>query len=407
MPARAPDETVEAGATHLRAAATIVGGASTGSKRPEALYGRSAPAGPTHFRAAHGCTVVAADGASYTDCTMALGSVALGYADPNVTRAVTEAVKAGNVSGWSPLLEIEVAERLCAAIPCAERVRFLKTGAEATAAAVRIARTATGRTRVIGCGYFGWLDWSSDAAGVPASTRAEFRSVPFGDIPAIERAVADAAGDLAAIVIEPVIERMPDEAWVARARALCDAHGAVLIFDEIKTAFRLRTGGYQSLAGVTPDLAAVGKALANGFPLAAVVGRAEIMEAAARTWISSTLASETSALAAAAAVLEHHLREDVCGALSRAGTAMQVGVERAITASGYRRASVGGLDCMWLLRFERDDEQSRFLEVALREGVIFKRGAYNFASLAHDGDAIERIERAATTAFRALASEAS
>ena len=406
MPARAPDETVETRATHLRAAATIVGGASTGSKRTEALYGRGTPAGPTHFRSAQGCTVVGADGTSYTDCTMALGSVALGYADPQVTRAVIDAVKAGNVAGWSPLLEFEVAERLCAVIPCAERVRFLKTGAEATAAAVRIARAATGRTRVVGCGYFGWLDWSSDAPGVPASTRAEFQSVPFGDVPAMERAVADAAGDLAAIVIEPVIERLPDEAWINRARSLCDAHGAVLIFDEIKTAFRLRTGGYQSVAGVTPDLAAIGKALANGFPLAAVVGRSGVMEAAARTWISSTLASETSALAAAAAVLDRHLRDDVCGALSRAGSAMQVAVERAIETSGFRRATVGGLDCMWLLRFDRDDEQSRFLELALHEGVIFKRGAYNFASLAHDDEAVDRIERAATAAFHTLAREA-
>ena len=405
MPARAPDGTVETRATHLRAAATIVGGASTGSKRPEALYGSGVPAGPTHFRTAHGCTVIAADGTSYTDCTMALGSVALGYADPDVTRAVTDAVKAGNVAGWSPMLEIEVAERLCATLPCAERVRFLKTGAEATAAAVRIARTATGRSRVIGSGYFGWLDWSSDAAGVPPSTRAEFRSVPFDDVQALERAVADAGDDLAAIIIEPVVEHLPGQAWIERARSLCDAHGAALIFDEIKTAFRLRTGGFQSMAGITPDLAAIGKALANGFPLAAVVGRTEVMEAAARTWISSTLASETSALAAAAAVLDHHAREDVCGALARAGSLMRTAVERALASSTYRRAKVTGIDCMWLLRFDRETEQSRFLELALGEGVIFKRGAYNFASLAHDGPAIARIEHAAAHAFHMLARE--
>src|SRR5688572_11300436 len=118
MPARAPDDTVETGATHRRPAATIVGGASTGSKRTEALYGRSEPSGPTHFRSAHGCTVIAASGTSYTDCTMALGSVALGYADADVTRAVTDAARAGNVAAWSPLLEIEVAERVCEAIPC-------------------------------------------------------------------------------------------------------------------------------------------------------------------------------------------------------------------------------------------------------------------------------------------------
>jgi glutamate-1-semialdehyde 2,1-aminomutase len=405
MPAHAHDAATEGRAAHLRAAAAVVGGASTGSKRVEALYGGRDPRGPTHFRAAHGCAVVAADGTVYTDCTMALGSVALGYADPEVVHAVVEAVGAGNVAAWSPLLEIEVAERLCEVIPSAERVRFLKTGAEATAAAVRIARTATGRSRVIGAGYFGWLDWSSDAAGVPHRVRADFVGVPFGDVGALERAVAEAGDALAAVILEPVVEQLPSDAWVRRARELCDDRGAVLIFDEIKTAFRLRTGGYQQASGIVPDLAAIGKALANGFPLAAVVGRAGVMEAAARTWISSTLASETSALAAASAVLDRHARHDVCAALAANGAAMQAAVRDALAASGYRRASIVGIDVMWMIRFDDDAAQSRFIELALGQGVIFKRGAYNFASLAHDAPAIDAIGRAATSAFAALAEE--
>jgi glutamate-1-semialdehyde aminotransferase len=406
MPARALDGSVEAQAAHVRAAAAVAGGASTGSKRVEALYGARGPLGPTHFRSAHGCTVVAADGASYTDCTMALGSVALGYADPGVTRAVVEAARNGNVAAWSPMLEIEVAERLCDAIPSAERVRFLKTGAEATAAAVRIARTATGRSRVVGSGYFGWLDWSSDAAGVPPAVRAGFAGVPFDDVAALERAVADAGDDLAAVILEPVVERLPSDGWARRARELCDARGAVLIFDEIKTAFRLRTGGYQSVSGVVPDLTAIGKALANGFPLAALVGRADVMEAASRTWISSTLASETIALAAASAVLDRYVGQDVCASLASNGAAMRDVVGRALRASGYRGASIAGIDCMWMIRFENDEDHSRFLELAIESGVIFKRGAYNFPSLAHDEIAIDAIERAATAAFATLAREA-
>jgi glutamate-1-semialdehyde aminotransferase len=397
---------VDGQATHHRAAAAIVGGASTGSKRVEALYGGAEPAGPTHFRSAHGCTVEAADGGLYIDCTMALGSVALGYADAGVTRAVVDAVRHGNVAGWSPLLEIEVAERLCEVIPCAERVRFLKTGAEATAAAVRIARTATGRSRIVGSGYFGWLDWSSESAGVPPSVRADYTPVPFDDIPALERAVADAGDDLAAVILEPVVERMPSDDWTRRARALCDARGAVLIFDEIKTAFRLRTGGYQAATGVVPDLTAIGKALANGFPLSAVVGRAAVMEAASRTWISSTLASETTALAAASAVLDRHASEDVCTALARSGAAMRGGIERALRESGYEGARAAGIDCMGLIRFESDAAQSRFVDLGLGQNVLFKRGAYNFPSLAHDEMAIGAIERAALFAFTTLAREA-
>jgi glutamate-1-semialdehyde 2,1-aminomutase len=406
MPARALDGAMEARAAHLRARAVVVGGASTGSKRVEALYGVADPRGPTHFREARGCRVTAADGSTYIDCTMGLGSVALGYADPDVTRAVIDAATAGNVAAWSPMLEIEVAERLCDVIPCAEQVRFLKSGAEATSAAVRIARTLTGRSRVVGSGYFGWLDWSSDAPGVPTAVRADFVGIPFDDVTALERAVGDAGDDLAAVVLEPVVERLPDDAWVRRARQLCDARGAVLIFDEIKTAFRVRTGGYQCVSGVVPDIATVGKALANGFPLAAVVGRASVMETAARTWISSTLASETTALAAASAVLQRHAREDVCAALARIGVEMQAVVGRALGASGYRGATIGGVDTMWLLRFEDDSAEARFIELALREGVIFKRGAYNFASLAHDRDAMASIERAAASAFATLAAEA-
>ena len=396
---------MEAGATHRRAVASIVGGASTGSKRVEALYGGTDPRGPLHFRSARGSTVTAADGRSYLDCTMALGAVAFGYADPAVTDAVTAAARNGNVSAWSPMLEIEVAERLCDAIPCAERVRFLKTGAEAIAAAVRIARTATGRARVIGCGYFGWLDWASDAAGVPDAVREMFTAVPFDDVQALERA-AGATEDLAAIVLEPVMERLPSEAWVCRARELCDARGAVLVFDEIKTAFRLRTGGYQSASGIHPDLAAVGKALSNGYPLAAVVGRADIMEAARRTWISSTLASESTSLAAAAVVLERHAHEDVCGRLAETGAAMQAAVRRAMASVGYDHATIAGIDPMWMLRFDSEADSARFVELGLKSGVIFKRGAYNFASLSHDAESLIAIERAATEAFATMQGEA-
>ena len=391
---------------HDRAAASIVGGASTGSKRADVLYGAPTPAGPTHYSEAHGCTVLDAAGVAFTDCTMALGSVALGYADAGVSARVIDAVRAGNVAAWSPVLEVEVAERLCEVIPCAERVRFLKTGAEAVAAAVRIARAATGRSKVIGSGYFGWLDWSSEARGVPEGVRSDYRAVPFDDVAALDAAVAEIGRDLAAIVIEPVVERPPAADWIRRARAACDRAGAVLILDEVKTAFRVRTGGYQVVAGVRPDLCAIGKALANGFPLAAVVGSANVMESARATWISSTLASETTALAAASAVLDRHAAFDVCAELARIGATMRVGVQRALEASGYTGATIEGIDQMWMLRFESDAAQARFVAAALGEQVIFKRGAYNFASLAHDDAALARIATAAGSAFGVLAREA-
>ncbi len=389
-----------------RARAVLPTGASTGSKRREALYGSVDAAGPTHFAQAVGCRLVDPDGNEYLDCGMALGSVALGYAEPNVTRAVVDAIAGGNVSALSSYREVDVAERLCGVIPCADKVQFLKTGAEAMAAAVRIARTYTARDVVIVCGYFGWHDWcADDAAGVPQSTKQLTRRVPFDDIAALETAVGDVGAQLAAIVIEPVIERLPSKEWISRARELATASGAVLIFDEIKTGFRLRTGGYQAFAEITPDLAAFGKAMANGFPLAAVVGDRDIMDAARKTWISSTLASEGSALAAAAAVLAWHDSADICESLWTIGAEMRQAVAAAAEAAGIAGVTVDGLDPMWLLRFDRPERERRFLELAAFHGVLFKRGAYNYAALAHDEDAIRDIERGASSAFVDLRDE--
>lgn len=388
-----------------RADALLPTGASTGSKRPFALYGEESADAPAHFVSASGCRIMDVEGGRFIDCTMALGSVALGYAEPSVVQAVITAASEGNVSSLSSWREVELAERLHALIPSAERVQFLKTGAEATAAAIRLARTYTGRSHVVGCGYFGWHDWSSDAAGVPQSTRHLYTRVPFDDMSALDRAVEAAGSDLAAIVLEPVVEREPSEMWLLRARELCDARGAALIFDEVKTGFRVAPGGWQEVSGVTPDLASFGKAMANGYPLAAVVGRAPLMAAARDTWISSTLASESTALAAALAVLDWHDKADICATLAETGRDMRAAVDRAIMASGVGGVTTWGIDQMWLMRWDDPAMESRFLLRALDEGVLFKRGAYNFAAIAHDEEAIQEIEAAASAAFVALVEE--
>jgi glutamate-1-semialdehyde aminotransferase len=384
----------------------IPGGTSTGSKRHVTLFGDDAPHDfPSHYLSASGCEVTLTDGSTVVDCTMALGSVSIGYADELVNHSVIAALGNGNVAGLAPALEMEVAERLAEVIPCAERVRFLKSGAEGTAAAVRLARAATGRNHVIGSGYFGWLDWCSSAEGVPDGVKRDFTSVPFDDLAALEAKARAAGSDLAAIILEPVVERLPDENWVRRARELCDQLGAVLIFDEMKTGFRLRTGGYQDLTGIKPDLAVFGKALANGFPLSAVVGRAGIMDVAARNWISSTLACETTALAAAGAMLEWHERAEVCESLWSIGEETRKAVARAVEASGIDGVSVDGIDPMWLLRFEDQHRETQFVRLALREGALFKRGAYNFSCLSHDEKAVEAIEYACSSALVALVEE--
>ena len=389
-----------------RAREVLPGGASTGSKRAEAIYGDLNEDGPTHYSRASGCRLTTPSEITLIDCTMGLGSVAVGYADERILRAAISAAANGHVAGLAPTADVELAERLCNHLPCAEQVRFLKSGADAMSAAVRIARTATGRNVVVGSGYFGWHDWSSTNAGTPAGVRIDFRAVPFDDVAALDEACRAAGKDLAAVVIEPVVERFPSQAWLTTARKLCDELGAVLVFDEMKTGFRLAKGGYQEVCGVTPDLAAFGKAMANGFPLAALVGKREVMENAKKTWISSTLAGESMSIAAALAVLdiyEEEREEDVCAALARIGSVMKTGVESAVAASGIEGVTVAGIDQMWFMRFDDPEVERAFLEGSVREGVLFKRGAYNYASLAHDEEeTLVEIERAASSALVAI-----
>jgi glutamate-1-semialdehyde aminotransferase len=237
---------------------------------------------------------------------------------------------------------------------------------------------------------------------VPEAVRKDVVHVPFGDVSALERAASDAGASLAAIVLEPVVEHEPPPDYLARARALCDELGAALLFDEVKTGFRLAPGGYQQVCGVTPDLAAFGKALANGYPLAGVVGNASLMDAARRTWISSTLASESTALAAALAVLDWHDETNICAKLAEIGREMRATVERAITATGARRVRTDGLDAMWMLKWDDSAHENLFVREALRAGVLFKRGAYNFAAIAHHEDALAKVEHAASTALTAV-----
>lgn len=383
-----------------RAAAVIPGGTSTGSKRPAALYGPTSSRGPSHYVRAQGCHLVTAGDQTLIDCTMALGSVSLGYGDDAVTRAVISALAQGPVAGLAHTLEVEIAERLCEVIPCAERVRFLKTGAEAMSAAVRVARALTGRERLVTAGYFGWHDWANTASGIPHATRALTTAIPFNDIHSLETAVSAAGKDLAAIVIEPVVEALPAPEWIARARALATQTGAALIFDELKTGFRLSRGGYQEFGDTRPDLAVFGKAMANGYPVAALVGSVAAMDAATETWISSTAAGEAGALAAIGAVLDRYDEPegDVCAELARIGATMRTRVSDALVAAAVPGVRVAGIDPMWLLRFENAQFETTFLEHAASLGLLLKRGAYNYAALAHDDDDVmSEFERLVST----------
>lgn len=388
-----------------RAEDAVPGGSSTGSKRAAALYGSEAHDSrlPTHYERASGCALYTTEGVRLIDCSMALGAVAIGYADPSITRAVQEAAASGNVTGLPHRLEVEVAERLIDVIPSAEQVRFLRTGAEANAAAIRTARAFTKRTHIMACGYFGWLDWCSDALGVPDSIKTEITWIPFNDTDALVDVFRSIGDTVAALIIEPLVESLATEQWLQAARDLCDEHGAVLIFDEIKTAFRIRTGGVQELYGIVPDLTTLGKAMANGYPLSAMVGRAAVMFAATQSWISSTAATESTGLAAANAVLDWHDRVNVCERLGAIGVDLQDAVRQALASVPSVQIRLEGEPAMWRLEADNPTDLDALVANATRHGVLLKRGAYQFASLAHDDEALRIIGAGVAAAARDIA----
>jgi glutamate-1-semialdehyde 2,1-aminomutase len=384
----------------------IAGFTSTGSKRPETLFGSHDPTLPSRMIRSAGCHVWDERGREYVDYIMGLGSVALGYGYQDVIRAAAGAMENGVVGPLAPVLEEELAATVCRLIPWIERVRFLKTGAEAMAAAVRLARVHTGRDQVLGCGYHGWLDWCQGAAGVPHATRSLYGELPFND-PERSRELIRTAGDrLAAVVFEPVVVAEPTQEWLKVLREETSRVGALLVIDEIKTVCRLAIGGASERYAIRPDLVVMGKAIANGFPLAVVGGKSGVMAEVSRTWISSTLATEFVSLAAAKATLEVMQTQRVTDHLQRVGTRLLNGLRVLAREHPDVVSGVGGIPQMCFLHYGDNSVSHAVTAACAQSGLLFKRSAYNFVSLAHTEPVIDRSLEQLNEALSAVAKPA-
>jgi glutamate-1-semialdehyde aminotransferase len=300
-----------------RAEQVVPGCAQTFSKAPgQYLQGFS----PYAVEAGEGPYLLDVDGNRYLDYPMALGAVILGYNYPDVNKAVIRQLQKGVSFSLPHPLEILLAEKLTSIIPCAEMVRFGKNGSDATAGAVRLARAVTGRERVACCGYHGWQDWYIGSTamhrGVPERVRALTHTFTYNDAGSLESLLDNYPGQFAAVVMEPA-GQVPKNGFLERVRELASKHGAVLVFDEIVSGFRLHLGGAQALYDVVPDLACFGKAMANGFPISALVGKRELMKEIAHVFFSFTFGGECLSIAAALETIrlmeEHealrHIRE--------------------------------------------------------------------------------------------------
>ena len=272
-------------------------------------------ASPLFAKRGEGARIWDVDGNEYIDYVMGLLPVILGYRDHDVDRAIAEQLELGITFSLATELETELAERLVRHIPCAEMVRFGKNGSDATSAAVRLARAATGRDLIAVCGYHGWQDWyigsTARHLGVPESVRALTFSFPYNDLDALERLISEKKDKFAAIVMEPIALSQPSDGFLQSVRDIATEHGIILVFDEIISGFRMNIGGAQAELGVTPDLAVFGKAMGNGMPISAITGPASLMAYFEDIFVSGTFGGEALSLAAAIATVDKLEADDI------------------------------------------------------------------------------------------------
>ncbi|HRY70467.1 MAG TPA: aminotransferase class III-fold pyridoxal phosphate-dependent enzyme [Phycisphaerae bacterium] len=407
---------------YRRAKTLIPGGTQLLSKRPEMFAPGQWPA---YYREAKGCEVIDLDGRSYVDMSiMGIGACLLGYQDPDVTSAVVRRVQSGSMCTLNNPEEVELAQLLLDIHPWAQSVRYARTGGEAMAVAVRIARAATNRDLVAFCGYHGWHDWylaanraagdaSADAlsghllpglspCGVPSQLANTAMPFAYNDIDQLAEIVERHGRRLAAVVMEPTRSVEPAPGFLAGVRELCAKCGAVLVVDEITAGWRLVLGGAHLKYGWQPDMAVFAKALGNGHPMAAVIGRAAIMQAAQSSFISSTYWTEGVGPVAALATVRKMQRVDVpahiaaiglrfrkgmCEIADRHGVALKLTGHPAITSLVFEYPNALALQTLLTVRM-------------LDRGILAGGGFY--ASLAHGEGHVEAYLAAADEIFGEL-----
>lgn len=393
-------------ALFARAQQRIPGGSQTNSKRPSQFaFGGY----PIYAERGQGGRIIDVDGNEYIDLVQALGPVILGYRYPAVDAAIAAQLERGIIYGLMSPLEVECAELIGEVVPCAEMVRFFKGGGEATAAAARVVRGYTKRQVILNCGYRGWPDvWSvlNGDPGVPAGLQGSVEAFAEFDLAELQRKFQAHRGQVAAVFLD-IQRTAPPAGYLAAVKELCHANGALLVYDEIVTGFRLALGGMQEYCGVTPDLACFAKALANGMPLACVAGRAEVMASMQDRVISITYGGEALSLAAAIASLRELRDKRVNAYLWDLGETLQRGLNDAAQEADIP-FSCGGLAPMTTMTFTETGGQPDALlweyllqEMAVR-GVLLRRGGLNFLTFSHTEADIEQVISAASEVFTNL-----
>ena len=363
---------------------------------------------PIYLERGRGSHVWDVDGNEYVDWPMALGPVLLGHADPEVDEAIVRQLRDGITFTLMHPLEVEVAERIVAMCPGVEAVRFGKTGSDANSAAIRAARAITGRDVVVAIGYHGWHDWyigsTTRAIGVPESQRALTVAAPFNDLESLAAVLDAHAGQVAAVICEPVAADVPDAGYLEGLVELARRHGALSIFDEIIVGFRIAPGGARERYGVEPDLSTYGKALGNGMPISAVGGRWEIMRVFEQVFFSGTHGGEALSLAAARVVLDVVADGAGLAHIERVGQRLLNGIRASLDRHGlHDQVVVGGLPSRIVVQPAGGDlvRKSWMQQCLVERGAIFNGNL--IPCMRHDDDDVDRTLAGFEDAFEVLA----
>ena len=377
---------------------------------------------PIYAERAKGCRIWDVDGNEYIDWTSGVGPIILGYADEVVDNAVKEQISRGTITTLITENSVELAEELVRLIPSAEMVRYAKGGGEACTVAVRIARGVTGKDKVLFCGYHGWHDWYQaanllpggldnylfpgiDPTGVPRALTGTAIPFEYGNLEALEGLLKKHAGEIACIIMEPMRTELPPEGFLEGVRELATQHSVVLIFDEVSSGFRIALGGVQEYTGVVPDISVFAKAISNGYPMGAVVGRREFMAPAERMFISSAYWDDAVGIVAALATLKELQRRNAVAYFEKVGAEFKKRIDRAAQETGLAAGCVG-VAAHPGIRFNIEDAKNAkkvdtlFLQENAKRGLILSGGF--FFNLAHDETALDRTEEVVRESFAVI-----
>ncbi|MGW3498150.1 aspartate aminotransferase family protein [Streptomyces sp. NPDC001020] len=368
---------------------------------------------PRYFSRAAGPYLWDLDGRRYVDFNLGYGPVVLGHADERVTEAVLAELRNGHCIAplWSRR-QGELTDLLTSVVPGAEMAYLLKTGSDATSTAVRLSRIFTGRDKVIRWGYNGWHDWAAGIpAGIPEATRADTLMFDYSDLSSLRETFARNPGQVACVLMMPFGDETAPEGHLQTIRDIAHEHGALFVLDEMRSGFRLGLSGAQGLLGVQADVSTFSKAMANGHPISAVVGRADVLSCLARTRISSTFYADPAPMAAALATIRILRETSASERIWEAGSAFQAGLSALVDRHGVP-ARVVGYAPMPFLQFTHPDPVVRegmstaFAAEAAQHGVLLHPGHQWFLSAAHTREDIEFALHGCDQALAVLATQA-